>query len=152
MSLGLAPVFTLATDLVVGAAPPERAGAASAISETSSEFGGALGIAIFGSIGTAVYRGAMADAVPAGVPPDVAEAARSTLGAAVALANQLPGPLGAALRDASRAAFVQGLQLTAVIAAVAMIGTAVMAAVMHARARAAAEPVDRPAAAIDRGG
>ena len=59
-SLGLAPVFTLATDLIVGAAPPERAGAASAISETGAELGGALGIAILGSIGTAVYRGAMA--------------------------------------------------------------------------------------------
>ena len=55
VSLGLAPVFTLTTDLVVGAAPPERAGAASAISETGSELGGALGIALLGSLATAVY-------------------------------------------------------------------------------------------------
>ncbi len=68
LSLGLAPVFTLATDLVIGAAPPERAGAASAISETSSEFGGALGIAIFGSIGTAIYRVGMSGVAPDGVP------------------------------------------------------------------------------------
>ena len=54
-SLGLAPVFTLATDLIVGSAPPERAGAASAISETGSELGGALGIALLGSLATAVY-------------------------------------------------------------------------------------------------
>src|ERR671914_485782 len=47
-SLGLAPVFTLTTDLVVGSAPPERAGAASAISETTRELGGALGIAVLG--------------------------------------------------------------------------------------------------------
>jgi DHA2 family multidrug resistance protein-like MFS transporter len=60
-SLGLAPVFTLATDMIVGSAPPEHAGVASAISETGSEFGGALGIAILGSLGTAVYRGGMAD-------------------------------------------------------------------------------------------
>ena len=45
-SLGLAPVFTLTTDTIVSAAPAERAGAASAISETSAEFGGALGIAV----------------------------------------------------------------------------------------------------------
>ena len=88
-SLGLAPVFTLATDLIVGTAPPERAGAASAISETGSEFGGALGIAILGSIGTAVYRGEMADAVPTGVPPEAAELARDTLGGAVAAAGHL---------------------------------------------------------------
>ena len=92
-------MFTLATDLIVGSAPPERAGAASAISETGAELGGALGIAILGSIGTAVYRGAMADAVPAGVPPEAAEAARDTLGGAVAVAEQLPDQLGA---DAAR--------------------------------------------------
>jgi len=55
VSLGLAPVFTLTTDVIVGAAPPERAGAASAISETGSELGGALGIALLGSLATAVY-------------------------------------------------------------------------------------------------
>ena len=46
LALGLAPVFTLAADLMVSTAPPERAGAAAGISETSSEFGGALGIAV----------------------------------------------------------------------------------------------------------
>jgi DHA2 family multidrug resistance protein-like MFS transporter len=56
LSLGLGPVFTLAADLVVSAAPPERAGAASAILETSSEFGSAAGIAILGSVGYAVFR------------------------------------------------------------------------------------------------
>jgi MFS transporter, DHA2 family, multidrug resistance protein len=63
-SLALAPVDTLATDLAVGAVPARRAGAASAISETSAEVGGALGIAILGVIGTAAYRGRVADAVP----------------------------------------------------------------------------------------
>ena len=67
-SVGVAPVFTLTTDLIIGSAPPERAGAASAISETSAEFGGALGIAVFGSIGVAVYRGLMVDSIPSGVP------------------------------------------------------------------------------------
>src|SRR6185369_3721981 len=78
--LGLGPVFTLGTELVVGAAPPERAGAAAAISETSSELGGAMGIAILGSVGTAIYRSAMAGAVPDGVPPQVMKTAQDTLG------------------------------------------------------------------------
>ena len=56
-SLGLAPVFGLTTELIVGSAPPERAGAASGISETAAELGGALGLAILGSIGVAIYRG-----------------------------------------------------------------------------------------------
>src|SRR5918994_6442217 len=89
-ALRSAPMMTLATDLLVGIAPPERAGAALAISETSSELGGALGIAVLGSIGSSVYRGQVADAVPAGVPPQTAEAARDTLGGALAVAGQLP--------------------------------------------------------------
>src|SRR6266487_2948257 len=92
-SLALAPVDTLATDLAVGSAPPERAGAASALAETSAEFGGALGIAILGVVGTAAYRGQMAHALPAGVPPQAAAAARDTLGGAVAAAGQLPDQL-----------------------------------------------------------
>src|SRR5205807_8288742 len=58
----LAPAFTLSTDLVIGSAPPERAGAAAALSETGSELGGALGIAILGTIGTGGYRSSMAHA------------------------------------------------------------------------------------------
>jgi len=129
LSIGLSPVFTLATDQIVGSVPPERAGVASAISETSSEFGGALGIAILGSIGTAVYRGVMRDtALP--VPPDAMEAARGTLGAATAVAGQLPGEVGNALLDASRSAFVQGFELTAVLGALTMLASAVLAARM----------------------
>lgn len=123
-SLGLAPVFTLATDVVVGSAPPERAGVASAISETSSEFGGALGIAILGSIGAAIYRSTMGDAVPAGLAGAGAaevEAARSTLGGAVALAGQLSGSAGAELLGAGRAALMHGLRLTAGICAAVLL-------------------------------
>jgi MFS transporter, DHA2 family, multidrug resistance protein len=67
-SLGEAPVFTLLNDIIIGAAPPERAGAAAGISETSSELGGALGIALLGSIGAVLYRNQIGDSIPAGVP------------------------------------------------------------------------------------
>ncbi len=97
ISLGLAPVFGLTTELIVGSAPPEQAGAASGISETGAELGGALGIAIMGSIGVAIYRGELADRLPAAVPAEAAEAARDTLGSAAAVAGQLPGELGAAV-------------------------------------------------------
>jgi len=143
-SLGSAPMTTLATDLMVGAAPPERAGAASALSETSSEFGGALGIAILGSVGAAVYRGQVADAVPAGVPSQAAEAARDTLGGAVAVAGQLPEQLGAALLDAARGAFTQGLQLTAAISAAVAVGIAILAAVLLRHVGAGSEPAEQP--------
>ena len=148
VSLGLAPVFTATTDLIVGSAPPERAGAASGISETGSELGGALGIAILGSIGVAIYRGGLADSIPAGVPARASAAARDTLGGAVAVGQQLPADLGAPLLAAARQAFTTGLQVTAGISAVVAIGIAVLATVMlrDVPRTADAEPAEQPAA------
>ncbi len=132
-SLGLAQVFTLATDLIVGAAAPERAGAASAISETAAEFGGALGIAMLGSLMIALYRGAMDASALAGVPGTMAEAARDTLGAAADAAAQLSGPVGAALLQSARAAFTQAFEATAWVCVVVALLSAVLAAVMLRR-------------------
>jgi MFS transporter, DHA2 family, multidrug resistance protein len=126
-SLGIAPVGTLATAIIVGSALPEKAGAASGISETSAEFGGALGIAVLGSIGTAVYRSEVAGAFPDGVPSGLAPAARDTLGGAVSVADRLPDPLTAGLLDAARGAFTQGLQLSAITSAAIVVGIAVVA-------------------------
>jgi DHA2 family multidrug resistance protein-like MFS transporter len=126
-SLGMSPVFTLTTDLIIGSAPPERAGAASAISETSAEFGGALGIAIFGSIGVAVYRAGLAGALPDDLPVAVAEAARATLAGAVDAARTLPAPAGPRIMEAGQAAFVRGLQLCAGISAAGSLFLAALA-------------------------
>jgi DHA2 family multidrug resistance protein-like MFS transporter len=151
-SLGISPVVILATDLIVGSVPVERAGAASAISETSSELGGALGIAILGSIGTAVYRGAMATGVPHGVPSDAAAVAKATLGGAVAEAGRLPDALRATLLDSSRAAFARSFEMTAAICAVVAIATAVVAMVMLRRVPTGSQPEGRarlePAGAV----
>jgi MFS transporter, DHA2 family, multidrug resistance protein len=129
-SLGLAPVFTLTTDLIVGAAPPERAGAASALSETGSELGGALGIAVLGSVGMAVYRGAMAHAIPSDVPADLSHQIRATLGGALAVAEQLPEVAGGELTVAAREAFSRSLDVTSIISAVVVLATAVALAVV----------------------
>jgi DHA2 family multidrug resistance protein-like MFS transporter len=130
ISLGLAPVFSLTTELIVGSAPPERAGAASGISETGSELGGALGLSILGSIGVAIYRGGVAEGLPAGVPATAAAAARDTLGGAVAVAQELPGELGTAVIGVARDAFVQGMQVASTISAVLAVGVAILAVVM----------------------
>ena len=111
-SLGLAPVFTLATDIIVGSAPPERAGAASAISETGSEFGGALGIAILGSIGTAVYRRAMAEGVSSGRPAGDSRTPRATRSAGPwRWPRSCRTSVGAELLDVSRAAFGEAMRV-----------------------------------------
>lgn len=130
ISLGFGFTFSVSTDLVIGSAPPERAGAASALSETGAEFGGALGIAVLGSLGMAVYRSGVDAALPAGVAPAAAEAARDTLGGVLALATELPTEMGDALLHAARVAFTQGLQLTAIIGAVVMAGLAILAVLL----------------------
>ncbi len=160
ISLGLAPVFTATTDLIVSSAPPERAGAASGISETGAELGGALGIAILGSIGIAVYRGQLAGALPADLPDQAAAAVQDTLGGAVGVAAQLPQQLGAVVLAAAREAFVQGLQLTAALSAAVAVATAVIATVLLRSVPAgtqaeqpapAAEPAGQPAPAAEPG-
>lgn len=130
VAIGLAPVITLATELIVGSAPPEKAGAASGISETGGEFGGALGLAVLGSIGTAVYRNGVGRNLPAGIPAATADVARDTLGGAVAAATQLPGRMGLELLEAAREAFTDGLRVTAAISAVLAVGVAVLASVL----------------------
>ena len=125
-SIGMAPVFGLTTELIVGAAPPERAGAATGISETGAELGGALGIAVLGSIGVAIYRADLADRLPAAVPAAVAASARDTLGSAVAVAKELPGPLGAEVLAIAREAFVAGMKVGSAIAAVLAVGGAIL--------------------------
>ncbi len=129
MSLALAPVITLATELIVGSAPPEQAGAATGMSETSGELGGALGIAILGSVGTAVYRTEVAESLPAGIPTQAVDAARDTLGGALEVALALPDALGAALVAAAQTAFVDALHFVAAVSAVGAIATAIVAAI-----------------------
>lgn len=129
IALGLAPVFGLTTEIIVGSAPPERAGAASGLSETGAELGGALGISILGSIGVAIYRADIADALPPGLSAPAADSARDTLGAALEVAADHSAALGGPLAAAARDAFLHGMHLTSFITAVAAVGLAVLAIV-----------------------
>lgn len=116
-SLGLAPVFTLAADLIISTAPKERAGAAAGISEMSTELGGALGIALLGSVVTFIYRGRVTGDFGGDLPQHALVAAGDTLGGALAVAATLPAQLGAALASASRNAFIEAFQTTAIVSA-----------------------------------
>ena len=140
ISLGLGPVLSLTTELIVGSAPPERAGAASGISETGAELGGALGISILGSIGIAIYRNAVASGLPASVPAEAATIARDTLGGAVSVAAQLPGQVGTTVLEVAREAFVQGMQVAAGISAVMAIAVAIVALVALRNMTSSGEP------------
>ncbi|HSE81604.1 MAG TPA: MFS transporter [Gaiellaceae bacterium] len=130
VALGVAPAVTLGTDLIVGCVPPERAGAASGISETGAELGGALGIAVLGSIGVAVYRSQIHDAIPAGALTEESEAVRNTLGAAGEAVERLPEALGATLLETAQEAFTQGLQVAAGAGVVVALATAGLVALL----------------------
>jgi DHA2 family multidrug resistance protein-like MFS transporter len=116
LASGAVGVMGLGNELMLGALPPERAGAGAAMNETVTELGGALGMAVMGSIGTAVYRHHLA-----GAP----SAVRSTLGGAVATAAHEPGSAGAALLADARAAFATSLNTASFVGAGLMVVAAV---------------------------
>ncbi|MEV6970832.1 MFS transporter [Hamadaea sp. NPDC051192] len=128
---GVVVVLSTATELAVGAVPAERAGASSALMETATEFGGALGIAILGSVATAVYRAQLSDDAPA--------AARETMGGAVATAAGLPSAEASDLLRSARAAFVASMH-TAVWTSAAIMLVAAVAALVCLRQTAIAQP------------
>ncbi|GAA3688016.1 MFS transporter [Nonomuraea antimicrobica] len=124
---GIGSVQALASAMVVATAPPAKAGSASGLFESATEFGQAFGAAILGSIGVAVYRATLAGEMPTGVPREVAEVADETLGGALAAAGELPDAVGRALAAAASGAYVDGMQIAAYAGAGIMLIMAVLA-------------------------
>ena len=125
IALGTGFAETLTNGAIMSAAPPERAGAASAISETAYEMGGALGVAVLGSVLTAYYRAHLPEVDE--VPAEATRAARETLGGAATAAEQVGGSAGAALLDHAQVAFTDGMHLTSAIAVVIVLFAAAQA-------------------------
>jgi MFS transporter, DHA2 family, multidrug resistance protein len=123
-SLGLAPVYALTTEIIVASVPPERAGTASAITETGAELGGALGIAVLGSLGVAVYRHLLSHAA---LPPQAADEAGGTIGSASALARALPQASGQSLMTAATRAFTEAFAVMSGVSAVVIAVVTVVA-------------------------
>lgn len=125
---GAGAVGTLATDFVIGAAPAERAGAASAISETGAELGGALGVAVLGSIAAAVYRGELAIRAPDGLGREELEQAKEGLPGALEVSISLPTRFREDVVETAQSAFAHGLHVGTLAAAIAAGATAALAA------------------------
>jgi DHA2 family multidrug resistance protein-like MFS transporter len=144
-SFGIQLVLAVTYDLVVSSAPPDRAGVASGMGETGVELGMALGIAIGGSLVTAVYRGQVTtETLPDGVSPELARTARETIGNAVAVADQLPGPIGRELLGVTREAYTNGVQAAAFVTAGIAVVLAVVTATLLRRVETEVAP--QPAA------
>ena len=114
--LGIGLVGALANDLVVGSAPPAKAGSAAALAQTSGDLGISLGVAALGSLGTGVYASQLTDTLPEHIPTAAVQAAKSSITAAATTAETLPGA-GGELFDAARVAFTGGLHVTATASA-----------------------------------
>lgn len=123
--LGLGTIAALGTDLVVGSAPSDKAGSASALSETVQELGVSLGIAVLGSLATAIYRHTMSDRLPASLTDEMRAAVSDSLWAATSVSAQLP----ARVIDDVRMAFTAGLNGAALLSAVSVAILAILAAV-----------------------
>ncbi|MCX5531138.1 MFS transporter [Streptomyces sp. NBC_00006] len=145
LASGIVTVMSQMMDLALGTVPTANSGSAASLLETGAEFGGALGMAVLGSIGTAVYRH--------GVPADAPAAAHETLGGALAVAGQLPGDAGRALTAAAREAFTNGMQAAAIAGAVVLLAAAVLSVAtlrkVTVREDAADHEAGAPAAAPD---
>ncbi|MFD3875762.1 MFS transporter [Streptomyces sp. NPDC058623] len=139
LAAGIVTVMSLVSDMALAAAPAEKAGSAASLLETGQEFGGALGMALLGSLGTAVYRADLAGTDPA---------VRETLGGAVAAAGRLGGEAGEHLLTLAREAFVHGMQYAAWGGAALLLGAALLTPVLlrgpAQNAPADAEPVATP--------
>ncbi|MEV6160023.1 MFS transporter [Nonomuraea sp. NPDC052129] len=122
LALGTGPLFALGTGLVVGAVPPERAGSAASMSETSNYFGGSLGFALLGVVAAVVYRGQM-------------DGTSDSLAGAVAASRHLSAGQGAELLHAAREAFTACVHVTGATAAVIFVGLAVLILTMRPATR-----------------
>ena len=133
LGLGIGAAETVSNELIVATAPADKAGAASAVSETAYELGAVLGTAVLGTILTVSYRAAVL--LPEGLSAAERAAASETLGGAVAVAVNLPAGTAAQLLDSARHAFDSGVGLTAWIGVALVLSAAVVALVALRRAR-----------------
>lgn len=126
VGLGFVPVVLTTTGLIVGTAPPEQAGSASAISETSAEFGGAVGVALLGSLGTLIYRMSMDGVDLSGLNAAQQSAASATLAGAVETAKAMGGTAPVWL-EAARSGFSLGFAVCCALASITLLGLAAIA-------------------------
>jgi DHA2 family multidrug resistance protein-like MFS transporter len=152
-AFGGSAAATLTTGAIMGSARPERAGAVSALAQTGAELGGALGIAVLGSLGTAIYHAMVAAAIPDDLSPELAAAARDTLGGALSVASQVADPTAAAtLVFTAQHALTIAVQVTSALGAGITIASAVAVLIYlgapHSRGQASSDAVCKPELAV----
>jgi DHA2 family multidrug resistance protein-like MFS transporter len=143
LGFGLETTLFGAYESMLSEAPPEQAGGAAAIGETSYQLGAGIGIALLGTVMNAAYAPGLSG-VP-GVPDSASSAAGHSLGEAYEVAAQLGGAAGTALRHAARDAFVHGLHVTLLVSAGLLLLGAAMALRLPRAMQCDAGPAEVPA-------
>jgi len=141
LAAGLAMVMPPTTEAIMGALPREKAGVGSAVNDTARQIGGALGVAVLGSVMSSTYRPRVRDAI-AGypVPADVADAITEQLGAAMGVAARVGGEPGRLLAAAAADGFTDGMGTAFLVGAAALVlGAVIVLRFLPARARDHAE-------------
>ncbi|HSL34027.1 MAG TPA: DHA2 family efflux MFS transporter permease subunit [Candidatus Limnocylindrales bacterium] len=144
---GTGVAMTPATDAIMGALPKANAGVGSAVNDTTREIGGALGVAILGSVFSGAFSERMAD-VSRSLPADVAPVVRDSIGGALTVADRIGGSAGELIAAAARSAFVEAMATASLIGAgVAVLGVVVALVWLPSRAVAETDggPADAPA-------
>ena len=139
MAMGIGLTMAPATDSVMGSLPLAKAGVGSAVNDTTRQVGGALGVAVIGSVLATTYGDKVTSAMQAvGAPDEAIEAATSSLGGAAAVAARVGGETGNALLQVANQAFVDALHWGVAVAAIpTAIGAVVALLYLPARARSA---------------
>ena len=123
MACGMALTMAPATESIMGSLPLGKAGVGSAVNDTTRQVGGALGVAVIGSVLASIYGaqvGTFLDGKP--VPSGTAAALKQSLGLALATSKEVPGLAHAAIE-----AFVDGMHAGALLAAAVALGGAIVA-------------------------
>lgn len=142
MGLGMGMTMAPATESIMGSLPRAKAGVGSAVNDTTRQVGGALGVAILGSLLASTYRSSLGTSV--------SEAARASVGGALAVARDMGGEQGAALARAAKSAYVDGMSVGVLVAAgVALVGGLVALAFLPSHAAAEPEPVAASAGELE---
>ena len=122
MGMSMAPASTA----IVSSLPQNKAGVASAVNDVTREVGGALGIAVLGTILTSRYGSSMDASIPAQAPVQVREAARGSINAAMAMADILPDEFAEKIREGAKVAFTDGINAAFLTSSIFMIVMAVV--------------------------
>jgi EmrB/QacA subfamily drug resistance transporter len=128
MAAGLALTTSPATDAIMGALPPDKAGAGSAVNDTTREVGGTLGVAIVGSVLSSAYGSHVASSLRSLRAPQAAiDTARQSIEAGLAASARFPQAMAHPAAEATRQAFMSGLHAGSFVAAAATATAALVA-------------------------